>query len=233
MTDFRYDLHVHTQETSKCGWISAADMVKKYRELGYNGIAITDHLHDTYISSLPCSGSWDACVDAYLAGYRLARESARDLDFDVILGLELRFDVNDNDYLIYGVDEAFLRNNPYPYRDTICGFYQKFGGQVLILQAHPYRGGVDLQPQCLHGVEVVNCNQRHDSNNEMAFKLAEQHTSYIRISASDAHRPEDIGQAAMLFDRRIKDSFGLKRSLESGAYRMECPQFSALIGKYA
>ncbi len=230
MAEFRYDLHVHTRETSRCGHVSAADMVKSYKALGYSGIVITDHLHEDYTNTLPFKNDWDKCVSAYLAGYRLAKETAATLDFDVILGMELRLTENSNDYLVYGFDEDFLRSHPYMFRTNICAFYHAFKDQVLIIQAHPYRGGVDLQPGCLHGLEVVNCNQRHENHNELALKLAaEQKPGFIRIGASDAHRTEDAGRAAMIFDHRIKDSMDLKTSLKSGKYRIDSPGYALML----
>ena len=235
MAEFRYDLHIHTKETSKCGHVPAATMVKTYKELGYQGIAITDHLHEEYINTLQCKENWNDCVDAYLTGYRLAKKAAENLDFDVILGMEIRFPQNNNDFLIYGFDESFLFDHPYAFRTNICEFYKAFKDQVLILQAHPYRGGgVDLQPQCLHGLEVINCNPRHDSNNHLAYKLADSRDpGFIRISASDAHRTEDIGRASVFFNHRLKDSFDLAASLQSGKYRMDCPVFSDLLKQHA
>ena len=50
----KFDLHVHTAETSKCGTISAPKLVDTYKANGYDGIVITDHLHETYISLQNC-----------------------------------------------------------------------------------------------------------------------------------------------------------------------------------
>lgn len=221
MREFRYDLHVHTRETSLCGHVSGIKMVEEYARLGYNGIAVTDHLHEEYITSLSCRSNWDDCVTEYLSGYRCAKSRGDALGFDVILGLEIRFLPNENDYLIYGVDEAFLRNHPFLHRTHIQEFWQKYNEKVLIIQAHPYRGGgVDLRPECLHGLEVVNCNPRHDSHNGLAMSLAEEQPHLLRICSSDAHRPEDVGRASMLFDHQIVDSFACKHAIEQAQYRI-------------
>lgn len=230
MNTHRYDLHVHTKETSRCGHIFAADMVNLYKQLGYSGIAITDHLHEEYIQSLPSPGNWDACVDAYLKGYKAAAQAGKQQGVDVILGLEIRFADNDNDFLIYGVEEDFLRANPYLYRTNIAGFWEKYSNQLLILQAHPYRGGgVDLHPDCLHGIEVINCNPRHNSHNEKAVELSREYPHLLRTCASDAHRPGDEGGAALLFSSRIANSLACKKALERGGYRLECPAYEDLI----
>lgn len=40
---YRYELHCHTNEGSKCSDISIKEMFRLYEEMGYSGICITDH----------------------------------------------------------------------------------------------------------------------------------------------------------------------------------------------
>ena len=227
MKSFRYDIHTHTKETSRCGRIRAGELAARYAALGYDGIAITDHLHEEYIESLACAGDWGACVDAYLAGYREAKAFAdrkADGAFDVVLGMELRYPQNDNDFLVFGIDEEFLRANPYLYRSTPEEFFDKHGAQAIIIQAHPFRCGCFAAPaRCLHGVEVFNGNPRHDSRDERARAFADVHPHLLRTCASDAHQNEDVGRAAMLFDTRIRDSHTLRAELARNSYTMEYP----------
>ena len=42
MKKYLYETHLHTKESSKCGLVPAAEMVRKYRNAGYTGIVITD-----------------------------------------------------------------------------------------------------------------------------------------------------------------------------------------------
>ena len=41
--NYKYELHCHTKEVSRCGAVPAAEIVKMYKENGYDGIVITDH----------------------------------------------------------------------------------------------------------------------------------------------------------------------------------------------
>ena len=66
---------------------------------------------------------------------------AEGMGLDVILGAELRFPENDNDYLVYGIDEQWLRSNPYVCCMSAQEFFDKFHDQVLIIHAHPFRKG--------------------------------------------------------------------------------------------
>jgi len=67
--------------------------------------------------------SWDEKVDRFMEGYKKAVQAAKDENFDVILSMELRFmSESENDYLIYGFTEEWLRNNPEPYNLTLKQF---------------------------------------------------------------------------------------------------------------
>ena len=98
---YKYELHLHTSETSRCGHVPAVDQVKTYHSLGYQGLCVTDHLHDTYLSMLGCPDNWEKCMDRYLSGYRNAKKAGEALGMDIILGCELRFPDNESDYLLY------------------------------------------------------------------------------------------------------------------------------------
>ena len=43
MERYRYEIHCHTSEASKCGRLAAADLVRLYKKIGYTGVIITDH----------------------------------------------------------------------------------------------------------------------------------------------------------------------------------------------
>jgi predicted metal-dependent phosphoesterase TrpH len=225
MNSFRYDIHTHTKETSVCGKIPARELAARYIALGYDGIAVTDHLHDEYIESLERADDWNSCVDEYLAGYKAAKDFALSRTrgaFDVVLGIELRYPQSENDFLIFGVDEEFLRAHPYFYRSSPEDFFKNYGSKTLIIQAHPFRSGCNPAPAgFLHGIEVFNGNPRHDSRNDCALAFAKEHPHLLQICASDTHRDGDEGQSAILFDKRVRDSFALKEELARNKYSMK------------
>jgi histidinol phosphatase-like PHP family hydrolase len=102
----KYEIHSHTKETSQCAKITAEELVKKYKELGYSGIVITNHYSD-FTFSLKEMFNKKLRTGHYLAGYREAKKYETE-DFSVLLGVELRFFLNGNDYLIYGVTEELM-----------------------------------------------------------------------------------------------------------------------------
>ena len=221
--NFKIEGHTHTAETSKCGRIPAAQLVDMYHSLGYNGLAITDHLHEEYTSLLYCRDDWDTCVDRFLDGYKLAKKRGDELGMSVIFGAELRFQENENDYLIFGIDEAFLRDNPYLFRLGLEGFYNKFHNDVLILQAHPFReNNPFVDPNFIHGAEIVNCHPDHKNYNANALAMCKENPGLYRICGSDAHRRPHVGRSFVLFDQPVNDSYEYKAAVESGCFSLHC-----------
>ena len=148
---------------------------------------------------------------------------------DVIFGVELRFPENDSDYLIYGIDEDWLYKNPFITELDHQSFFDRYKDEVLIIHAHPYRNCDTVYYDCVHGLEVVNCNPRHDSRNHLALQLAKENPHLFRTAGSDAHQKGDEGRAALLSDERIRDSYELKDVITSGAYSLWCPEFDDIL----
>ena len=226
---YKYELHLHTMETSRCGHVRAADQVRTYHDLGYQGLCVTDHLHNTYIDLMDCHDDWHECVRRYLYGYQLAKAEGERLGMDVIFGVELRFPENESDYLIFGIDEEWLYSNPYICRLDHKAFFDRYKDEVLIIHAHPYRNCDEVFYDCVHGLEVANCNPRHKNRNELALALAKANPRLLHTVGSDAHRVGDEGRAALLSDTRIRDSYELKRVITAGQYRLWCPEYEYIL----
>ena len=215
---YLYELHCHTSETSPCGKLPAADMVRLYHERGYQGMCITDHMMWKFTDMVP-DETWDERVDRYLKGYKTAKEEGDKLGMDIILGMEITFRPERfRDYIVFGIDEAWLRSHPNPLEMTLKEFYNTFGNDLLIIQAHPYRSNDIIYEGYFHGIEVVNRHPRSENRNDMAIALAKRHPECYRIVGSDAHRTEDCARTAFLTEERIHDSFEMKRAIESQKY---------------
>ena len=65
---YKYELHMHTAEGSRCGKSPAAHMAEYYIERGYAGAVVSDHFYkgNTAVSrDLP----WREFVEEYAKGY--------------------------------------------------------------------------------------------------------------------------------------------------------------------
>ena len=182
---YLYESHCHTGEFGWCAKVPAAELVADYEAAGYDGVIITNHYFDRGFAAMP-GNSWPELIDIYLAGYDAACRAVSRPDFQVLLGLELRFHDHMNDFLVYGVDRDFLLAHPELYRMTVSSF-RPFADRhgLCFIQAHPYREGNEPVPaRHLHGLEVYNGNPRHDNGNELAAASARRHGSSKRPPAT-------------------------------------------------
>jgi len=187
-----------------------------YRDAGYQGIVFTDHFHEEYFSSLG-DMKWEDKIDRYLEGYREALDEGQKLGMDIFRGIELRFTDHQNDFLVYGLDDRFLKEQKDLHKSCLRDFHEliKDNHQILVFQAHPFRPGCRIvDPALLDGVEIFNGNPRHDSRNHMAAEVAMKHGLHI-LSGSDFHRTGDLASGGILTDKRIGTQDDLIRTLKS------------------
>ena len=189
---YLYDTHIHTIETSPCGKIPAAETVDYYAAHGYTGLVITDHLHPEFLAKVDEDHDWDHVVDLYMAGYRAAKKRGDEIGFDVLFGAEMRFPENNNDYLVYDIDENWLRAHPYVICQSAREFFEKYHNEVLVMHAHPYRdGNLTVFEDAVHGVEMINTNPRHNNWPDRAEALCRRHPEYFIQAGSDMHQVTD------------------------------------------
>lgn len=222
MFPYLYETHAHTSDVSRCGHVPASDVVRNYIALGYSGIVLTDHINHSTFRKM-ADASWDEKITFYLSAYRIACETAVQLDpdFRVLLGAELRIDNFDNDYLLFGVDEAFLRAHP----DLMQMDFAQMAdcvheAGILLVQAHPFREDMTIVDWTkLDGVEVFNGNPSHESNNPIANAWANRH-GLLKTSGNDYHGEFGEHLAGIRTMEPIRDNAHLIRLLRDGAYTL-------------
>lgn len=218
---YKYELHLHTGAVSRCAAIEPERAVELYKEKGYDGIVITDHYSvQTFFDKHLFAPQKD--TDFFIEGYRRALKAAGE-DFTVLLGMELRFYGNGNDYLVYGVTPEFLREN-----GNLLTYYsrrfhelcQKNG--MIFVQAHPFRPYIfRTNPKYLDGCEVYNAKNKDSGINEKAEKWAEENNMFVRIGGSDFHREKQIDNiSGIITEERIRTNEDLVRILRSGKYEI-------------
>ena len=214
---YKYDLHIHTSPVSPCGDFAPEDVVDKHIALGCEGIVITNHFQPRLVEKFENHRDF---VDHFLNDYRKGKEYAEKKDFNVILGIEIRFPQDTNDYLIYGVDE----DDVYKALDYIFTDYETFykgfkNNRNLVIQAHPFRTGCFLQnTDILDGIEVFNLHPGHNSAIGFAAKAAYEAPHLLRTGGTDFHHETHQGMCATRFKERVTDSFHLAELLKSKDY---------------
>ena len=218
------ELHCHTSETSPCSAVSGKTLADLYKAKNYHAITVTDHYERAYFDRLG-DLSWEDKVDKYLSGYRSAKKHGEQTGIIVILGIELRFTDNYNDYLIFGLDEQFLYDNPELYNLGVSNF-SKFAREheLLFIQAHPFRNGMVLiNHDLLDGIEIYNAHQWHNSRNDLAELACQEQKKkrpFIAAAGSDCHEVTHEGRAGIFSDTLPKDSVELADLLRSQNYKL-------------
>lgn len=187
---FRYETHLHTAECSACASASGAEQARRYKELGYDGIIVTDHFFNGN-TAITHFNSWEERVEKYMKGYENAKAEGEKLGLKVFFGLEYSY--FGADLLVYGIGKEFLLEN-----DNICdiSFYQfadrvhKAGG--ILVHAHPFREAdwyiheIKLLPKWIDGVEVYNSGNSKEAFNDRAKWYAEQF-GFVQTGGTDNH----------------------------------------------
>lgn len=188
MQSFRYEIHTHTSEASKCGLISPAELVRFYKKLGFTGICVTEHFFNGN-TSVPDNLPWETRVELYCRGFEKAYEEGKKLGLDVFFGWEYSY--MGTDLLTFGLDKEWLIKHPEVLSYKIheyCDFIHSEGG--LIIHAHPFREApyismIRLLPRKVDAVEIINGGNT-EFQNSCAEKYADMY-NLITVAGSDTH----------------------------------------------
>lgn len=219
MKGYLFDTHVHTKESSSCGRVSAAEIVERYKKLGYDGIIITDHVSKSQFSKYGSTYGEQAL--RHLEGYKTAKALETE-GFKVIYGMEIRFLENDNDYLLYGFDEDFVFSRDLTEYETLEDFRPVVEeNNLIIFQAHPFRCNMTVIDQSLiDGVEVYNGHGDHNSSNDIAYHWAQKY-SHRMLSGSDFHGNDTMEPGGVYFEECPENSKDVARLLREGKYSLK------------
>ena len=214
----KVELHAHTYPCSGCGHVLPEDTVELYAQNGADAIVITNHLASHYCAKM---GNTPAeIVNTYLDDYYRAKKRGDELGVSVILGVEIRFESeNENDYLVYGVEPSDIEKM-LPYLETgVSDFYRDFKCEKhLVFQAHPFRKGMVLAPlDSIDGIESFNAHPNHNGRLGLAARYATDN-SLLAIGGSDFHEADYCGVCLMRCKTVPKDSFELVKILRSRDY---------------
>lgn len=217
---YKYDLHIHTKEISPCGRLSVEDIIDKYIKDGYSGIVLTDHIRRGYYRKTK-KEDWKEKTKEFFYSYDRAIEYCNGKDFYIGLGMEISFNNDTNDFLVYGFEKEDFLENEWMIEMGLKDFYNKFKDKAIIIQAHPYRQrGSNLEDiNYLHGLEIFNQNPRHNNNNELTNEIYINNPRLIGIGGSDVHQEEDLCTTGIYTNRKItsdKDLIEILKSKEFG-----------------
>ncbi len=206
---YKYETHLHTSPVSACAKANVSDTLVCYKNLGYDGVFITNHFLDGNIGidkSLP----YEEKIEFYFSDYENALAMSKDIGIKVFLGIEISY--GGTDFLIYGLNKKWFLENPQIMdmkKSDELPFLRENG--ALVIQAHPFRQAayidhIRIYPDCIDGMEVVNAN-RTESENKMAMIYADEY-KLLKTAGSDNHlAAAQTHFAGMASETPIADEF--------------------------
>lgn len=187
------DTHMHEKTYSLDSELSLEDIVKRAREIGLDGVCITDH------------DSNDIMEKAY--------EYSKETGFLIIVGAEIL--THEGDITVFGLDRLPTEKL---HAQQLIDMTLKAGG--VAMSAHPFRknnrgmGDFIRNVKGLSGIEAFNGSTRYSDNLD-AYGLAAE-LKIPSLGASDAHTVDAIGRYATIFNGRIRDTRDFIDAVKAG-----------------
>ncbi len=208
MKKFKVEGHLHLKGNSWCGKTEPSDIVKIYKEKGYDAIIVTNHfnvcLYNDYFK-----GTDEEKLDQFFKAFNELKANSNGLK--VYFGVE--FALGEDHYnlplrkkcvelLVYGITPDEFRE----YGIKIISMdYKEFKALAeekgwLVFQAHPFRERTKrVALDCIDGVETYNGNPRHVNRNLRAQAYCKHH-KLLEVVGSDFHVPHDVSSAMMFYE---------------------------------
>ncbi len=185
------DLHVHTYAGSSCSVLPPDVLIKRARELGLDGVCITEH--NNFIAK---------------------RFTGRYDDLMVFSGVEIRS--IEGDILVYGLDEI-----PFGSAQEIIDSSKEQGAAVFIAHPFRNPSFISVGDaiyglEGFDGIEILNGNCTKEENLEA--RNAMKSLGCLGIGGSDAHAVGSVGKYVTEFDGIIESEDELVECLLKGKY---------------
>jgi predicted metal-dependent phosphoesterase TrpH len=190
----KFDLHMHTRRYSPDSEIDPLDLVRRAREIGLDGIVITEH-----------DRLWP---EEELEELRRAAPGL------VVLG-GVEVSGRNGDLLCYGVRDLANLRRGMPWGE-LCREVARQGGAAVA--AHPYRWAQDFdrliaeERPDLTGLEMMS-NNMDPAVRRRAAAFLDGHPGYATLGNSDAHEVDVVGVCYTEFDVDIRTAADLVRAI--------------------
>lgn len=206
MTLYKYETHAHTAEVSRCATISAKELVRFYKSLGFSGLCITDHFFNGN-TTVPHKLPWRERVELFCEGYEKAYDEGEKVGLNVFFGWEYSY--RGTDFLTFGLDKEWLLKHPHILELSVndyCDYARSEGG--FIVHAHPFREAyyidmIRLIPRNVDAIEVNNAC-RTDFENKLADEYADNY-NLLKSAGTDNHHGETQRYSGIQLTRPLQD----------------------------
>lgn len=221
---YKYETHLHTKPASACSRATVRESLECYKNLGYDGVFITNHFLDGNLG-MDKSRPYEEKIEFYFADYEEGLKIGKELGIKVFLGAELSY--GGTDFLVYGLDKEWFLKNPQimeMQKSEELPFMRENG--ALVIQAHPFRKAdyidhIRLYPDCIDGVEIINI-RRPEFENKMAMIFADQY-KLLKTAGTDNHDGANQKRFAGLFSETpLVDEHDFINRVRNGEMNIFC-----------
>ena len=215
---YKYELHCHTSVSSSCSKFNPAEIINLYKNLGYDGVFITDHYYQRNNLSLT-----DNAILG-VKGYNEVKRLAENVGLKVFYGVE--YSATYNHFLIYGLSPEWHVENAEKLKDLeileALAFYRENG--ATIIHAHPFRPigenpTFELMPKAVDGVEILNGGRPPYLSN-IAKHYAKEYDLPV-TAGSDIHRYTAPVLCQFITSTPINDENDYIKILKSKKYKIK------------
>ena len=217
MGKYLYETHMHTAEISACASATGKRQARIYKDLGYDGIIVTDHFYNGN-TTIPRNLPWEEWVNRFALGYENAKKEGDKIGLSVFFGWEESFE--GNDFLVYGLDKQWLIDHPETLGWGIEETYQRVKAEGgYFVHAHPFREAdyikkIRLFPRHVDAVETINSSHINLNYDKKASNYAAKYKLPV-MAGSDAHHERDI-RGGMAFNHKLADIQDFVETMKSG-----------------
>jgi predicted metal-dependent phosphoesterase TrpH len=198
----KFDLHLHTSRHSPDSLMDPFVMLDRARELGLDGVVITEH-------------------DWLWTHEELDELRAAAPGLVVLAGIEVS--TRQGHFLAYGVTDPFAVPRGIKVAE-LCRQVHRQGGAVVA--AHPYRFGQKFddvlryeRPE-LDGLEMMSSNMDADLRRRAA--AVQGRLKLAALGNSDAHHEDTLGVCYTEFRHRVRDARDLVEAIRSRGCAPRC-----------
>ena len=215
MTAYKYETHLHTSDTSKCGCSSSAEFALHFKSLGYAGIFVTDHFLNGN-TTVPQDLPWRERIDLFCQGYERTALHGAKLGLDVFFAWEYSYGWAH--FLTYGLGKDWLLANPDMLSWEVLDYFDRVhadGGSIV--HAHPFRENIEmvhLFPGKVDAVEIINAERTNESNRH-ALDFAVSY-GLPRTAGSDIHSIRQKRLCGVTSPRRLSGGIDYMAEIRNG-----------------
>lgn len=217
----KIDTHSHSSGASPCSTVNPKGYALAYKNANISTVMLTNHY--SHHAMWRYGDTFDSRMQNYLDEYYMVKNECDKLDVTLLLGAEVAIESKTspyNEYILYGVTEDFLLENPNLYDMNQAKLYKLCNkNNILMYQAHPYRkeqGHLLQDTEYMDGVEI-NCHSAFTKDIDKVINTAHKYNLNLSCG-SDFHYASQAGNGGVLGDVNIDTSKKLADYLRKNKY---------------